>query len=138
VDPLSDMLTRIRNSLAVGKRELSLPYSKQKHALAKLLEKNEWIEGSSVEESNPPDSKPSPRNKALKLVLKYNNDTGRPVIHGLKRVSKPGQRIYTGVGEIARFRTGLGATIISTPKGLMTDSEARKEKVGGEVICQIW
>ena len=137
MDPLSDMLTRIRNSLAAGKRELGLPYSKQKYALAKLLEKNEWIESSSLEENNPPDSKPSPRNKVLKLILKY-NDTGRPVINGLKRVSKPGQRIYTGVGDIARFRTGLGATIISTPKGLMTDSEARKEKVGGEVICQIW
>lgn len=128
-DPISDMLTRIRNALMVKKPDVSLPYSKFKHALAKLMVAEGLLANVDVKEDA--------GLKRLVLVLKY-GPQGEPVITDLKRVSKPGQRIYTGNDAIPRALGGAGVTIVSTSKGLMTDKGARRQKVGGEVICQIW
>ncbi len=127
-DPISDMLTRIRNAIAVQKTELVLPYSKFKHSLANVLLSEGFISG--VNEL-------PGRVKMLQLNLKY-ADGGQPVISGLKRVSSPGQRIYMPVTRIPRTNGGFGITVVSTSKGLLTDKQARKDKLGGEVICQIW
>jgi len=127
-DPISDMLTRIRNAVAVQKTELVLPYSKFKHNLAKVLLAEGFVSG--VNEL-------PGRVKMLQINLKY-NATGQPVISGLQRVSTPGQRIYLPVERIPRTNGGFGITIVSTSKGLLTDKQARKDKVGGEVVCQVW
>lgn len=128
-DPISDMLTQIRNALAIQKPEVILPYSRLKESLAKLLEIQGWLLSATAEEED--------RSKVLRLKLRY-HPTGTPAITGLKRVSKPGQRIYAKFSEIPRLRLGVGATILSTSRGLMTDKQARQAKLGGEVICQIW
>ncbi len=128
-DTISDMLTRIRNGLMAKKSEVVLPYSTFKHNLAKVLQNEGWI--SKV------DTKDVAGMKSLHLQLKY-DPQGQPVISGIKRVSKPGQRIYSNRAEIPSVLGGMGTTIISTSKGLMTDKEARKNKVGGEIVCQIW
>jgi small subunit ribosomal protein S8 len=127
-DPISDMLTRIRNALAAQKAELVLPYSKFKHNLAKVLLSEGFISG--VNEL-------PGRVKMLQINLKYDNGGGA-VISGLKRVSTPGQRIYLPFAKIPRTNGGFGVTVVSTSKGLLTDKQARKDKMGGEVICQIW
>jgi small subunit ribosomal protein S8 len=127
-DTISDMLTRIRNALMVQKSEVVLPYSNFKYSLAKVLQTEGWI--SNVE------TKEVDGMKNLVLSLKYDSK-GQPVISGIKRISKPGQRIYSGRAEIPRVMGGMGTTIISTSKGLMTDKEARKHKVGGEIVCQV-
>ncbi len=127
-DPISDMLTRIRNALHAQKAELVMPYSKFKHGLANVLMTEGFISG--VNEL-------PGRIKMLQLNLKYGND-GDPVITGLKRISTPGQRIYLSAMKIPRTNGGFGITVVSTSKGLLTDKQARKEKVGGEVLCQIW
>ncbi|MDP3993746.1 MAG: 30S ribosomal protein S8 [Candidatus Doudnabacteria bacterium] len=131
-DPISDMLTRIRNALAVKKAEVVLPYSKLKQNLAELLHNQGWIDQVEIDGGTEEKSL-----KHLKLKLKY-DEAGSPIISGLNRISKPGQRIYARSQEIPKVKSGFGATIVSTSKGLMTDRQARKEKVGGEVICQIW
>ena len=128
-DPISDMLTRIRNATAVHKDIVSVPYSKLKHSLAEVLSKEGFIGEVSIEGSTAP-------TKAIRIVLKYIGDEG--VILGIKRISKPGQRIYAPVDDIPRANGGMGITILSTPKGIMSDREARKQKAGGEVLCQIW
>ena len=130
-DPLSDMLTQIRNALPAKKQEVVLPYSNLKFNLAKLLEKKGWLSSAEAVED------PASKFKALKLRLKY-DEQGQSVISGVKRVSKPGQRIYAKVTKIPRGNLGMGATIVSKSKGLMTASEATKARLGGEVICQIW
>lgn len=129
-DPIADMLTRIRNASLAQKADLVLPYSKFKASLAALLTKqgftgsiNELISGGN--------------NKVLQINLKY-TATGEPVIGGIKRVSKPGQRIYLPADKLPRTNSGYGVTVVSTSKGLMTDKEARKQKLGGEVVCQVW
>jgi small subunit ribosomal protein S8 len=127
-DPISDMLTRIRNALAARKSELVMPYSKFKHGLANVLLQEGFISG--VNEL-------PGRVKTLQLNLKYDQN-GSPVITGIKRVSTPGQRIYLPVGKIPRTNGGFGVTVVSTSRGLLTDKQARKDRVGGEVVCQIW
>ena len=127
-DPISDMLTRIRNALAANKAEMVLPYSKFKYNLAKLLLAEGFISG--VNEL-------SGRVKMLQINLKY-GPAGEPVISDLKRVSKPGQRIYLPVDRVPRTNGGFGITIISTSQGLLTDRQARKARIGGEVVCQVW
>jgi small subunit ribosomal protein S8 len=127
-DPISDMLTRIRNALAAGKQDLVLPYSKFKHGLAKVLLEEGFLSG--VNEL-------PGRIKMLQVNLKYDSNGG-PVITGIKRVSSPGQRIYMPVGKIPRTNGGYGITVVSTSKGLLTDKQARKDRVGGEVVCQVW
>lgn len=127
-DPISDMLTRIRNALAAGKQDLVMPYSKFKHSLAKVLLEEGFLSG--VNEL-------PGRIKMLQVNLKYSQN-GSPVISGIKRVSSPGQRIYLPVTKIPRTNGGYGITVVSTSKGLLTDKQARKDRVGGEVVCQIW
>ena len=128
-DTISDMLTRIRNALLAKKTEVVLPYSNFKHNLAKVFVSEGWIVKAEMKEAE--------KFKNLVLSLKY-DQVGQPVISGLKRVSKPGQRIYSNRTQIPRVLGGFGTTILSTSKGLMTDKEARKNKVGGEVVCQVW
>ncbi len=127
-DPISDMLTRIRNALASRKADLVMPYSKFKHSLAKVLLEEGFLAG--VNEL-------PGRVKMLQINLKYDQG-GSPVITGVKRVSTPGQRIYMPVTKIPRTNGGFGVTVVSTSKGLVTDKRARKDRIGGEVICQVW
>ncbi len=127
-DPISDMLTRIRNGAAAHKTDVLMPYSKLKHSLANILAREGFIAGVEVIEGSL---------KQLSVKIKYSSD-GEGVVTGIQRVSKPGQRIYVPMDRIPRTNGGLGVTILSTSKGLMTDKEARKQKYGGEVICQIW
>ncbi|GAC1412185.1 MAG: 30S ribosomal protein S8 [Candidatus Doudnabacteria bacterium] len=126
-DPISDMLTRIRNASATRKSEVVMPYSKLKHNLASILQKEGFITSVSERQG---------LIKELEIKLKY--DGVEPVVTDLQRVSKPGQRIYAPSDKIPRANGGLGVTILSTSKGLMTDRDARKQKFGGEVICQVW
>lgn len=127
-DPIADMLTRIRNAAAARKDELVLPYSKFKYNLAQLLLKQGFIGGTKELIGD---------HKMLQINLKYSVE-GESVIAGIKRVSKPGQRIYLPADRLPRTNSGLGITVVSTSKGLMTDREARKAKMGGEVVCQVW
>ena len=126
-DPISDMLARIRNAQAVRKAELSLPYSKVKFHIAKILEKEGYI--GTVEE------KTEGKFPQLHIALKYANR--EPRIRTIKRVSKPGLRVYAKSDELPRVLSDIGIAIISTPNGLMTNKEARVRHLGGEVICEI-
>ena len=127
-DPIADMLTRIRNAAAARKSDLVLPYSKFKKNLAEVLKKEGFIAGVAELEGD---------HKMLQIILKYTQD-GEAVIAGIRRVSKPGQRIYLPVDKLPRTNSGFGVTVVSTPKGLLTDRQARKDRVGGEVVCQVW
>ncbi len=132
-DPIADMLTRIRNALMMGHAETSMPSSKPKVALAEILKEEGYIKGFKVSEA-----KPAP---ILSIELKYFGTTHRdrrPVITGLKRISKPGCRIYVGKDEIPWVLRGMGIAILTTPKGVMTGQTARKKGVGGEVLCHVW
>ena len=124
-DPIADMLTRIRNANQMRNKEVSMPTSKMKVEIAKILDAEGYIEKYTVKDNT------------LTLTLKYASNKER-VITGLKRISKPGLRVYAGADEIPSVLNGLGIAIISTPKGVMTDKLARKNNVGGEVIAYIW
>ena len=128
MDPISNMLTSIRNALAVGHPTVNVPFSNLKYKIAKILEKEDFIE--KVEK------KGKGVKKSLEITLKYEGKV--PAISGLKRISKPGQKIYLSYKKIKKVKEGLGIAIISTSKGLMTNKETRKQKLGGEVICEIW
>jgi small subunit ribosomal protein S8 len=127
-DPLADMLTRIRNAQLAGKPAVTMPSSKLKVAVAKVLEAEGYIGGQRVEEV---DGKAT-----LQIALKYFE--GRPVIAEIDRISTPGLRRYKGKGELPRVRNGLGVAIVSTSKGVMTDRAARQAGVGGEVLCTVF
>ncbi len=129
MDPIADMLTRIRNANALHYEQVSMPYSKMKASIAKILKKEGYILDFSVEGSGV--------HKNLVVSLKY-GPTGERVISGLKRISKPGLRVNVECDKLPRVLKGLGIAIISTSKGLLTDSEARKAGIGGEVICYVW
>ena len=124
-DPIADMLTRIRNANQMRNKEVSMPVSKMKLEIAKILDAEGFITNYTVKDNT------------LTLTLKYGQNKER-VITGLKRISKPGLRVYAGAEEIPHVLNGLGIAIISTPKGVMTDKLARKNNVGGEVIAYIW
>ncbi len=128
MDPIADMLTSIRNAQAVSKETVSFSFSKIKFEIAKLFKKEGFID--KVEK------KRRGVKRIIEISLKY--DEKKPVISGLKKVSKPGQRLYFGAQEIKIVRSGYGVAIVSTSKGLMTNKEARKQKIGGEIICEIW
>ena len=130
-DPISDMLTRIRNANVAMHDEVAMPSSRQKVALAGLLEKEGYIAGFSETANG---DKPG---KTLTIEMKYSPERDR-VISGLKRVSKPGLRIYRKRDEIPRVQGGLGVAVVSTNKGLMSDREARKNRMGGEILCFVW
>jgi len=128
VDPIGDMLNRIKTAQAVGKETVEVPFSQMKYAIAKILERRGWVK--SV------DFKGKKTKKIIEINLRYTDGVSH--ITGLRRVSKPGQRAYASSQEIRRVRGGQGIAILSTSKGLMADGEARKENVGGEVLCEIW
>ncbi len=130
-DPIADMLTRIRNANVAFHDDVIMPSSKVKEALAKILVSEGYIEDFSVEDD------PERPGRKLKIVMKYTPDRRR-TISGLRRVSKPGLRVYTKAAEVPRVLGGMGIAILSTNQGLMTDREARRRKVGGEVLCQVW
>jgi small subunit ribosomal protein S8 len=130
-DPVADMLTRIRNANVAFHDDVVMPSSKLKVALAKILEQEGYISGSSIEDDS---SYPRPR---LRIAMKYTPDRKR-TISGLRRVSKPGLRVYTPADQLPRVLGGMGIAILSTNQGLMTDREARQRHVGGEVLCQVW
>ena len=130
-DPVADMLTRIRNANVAFHDDVVMPSSKLKVALAKILEQEGYISGSSVEDDS---SYPRPR---LRIAMKYTPDRKR-TISGLRRVSKPGLRVYTPADQLPLVLGGMGIAILSTNQGLMTDREARQRHVGGEVLCQVW
>jgi len=136
VDPISDMLNRIRNAQAVLHQTVSIPFSNLKYEIAKILEKEGFIE--KVEKKGRKEKKVVEITLKKKEISEESEEEIKPAISGLKRISKPGQRIYTGAKEIRRVRGGYGIAIISTPKGIMADKEARKKKLGGEIICEIW
>lgn len=128
-DPIADLLTRIRNGLGARHGEVRLPHSRLKTRLAEILVREGYLEDVEVI--------PSAVQSEIKIRLKYTPDRA-PVIHGLKRVSKPGLRVYAGRSDMPRVQGGLGIAIVSTSKGLLTDREARRAKVGGEVLCEVW
>ncbi len=127
-DPISDMLTRIRNASAVKKPEVVLPYSNMKYSIAKILEREGYL--GKVEKDT------DEKFAVLRIELKYQDAT--PVIAKLSRVSKPGRRVYAKHNELPNVLSGMGMAIVSTPNGLMTNKEARKRHLGGEVICEIY
>jgi small subunit ribosomal protein S8 len=130
-DPIADMLTRIRNANVVMHDEVRMPSSKQKEALAAVLKREGYIDGFEVTEH---DNRPG---RVLTLQMRYSNDRQR-VISGIRRISKPGLRVYTGAEGVTRVQGGLGVAVLSTSQGLLTDREARKRRVGGEVLCYVW
>jgi small subunit ribosomal protein S8 len=130
-DPIADMLTRIRNANMALHDQVAMPSSKQKIALAEVLKKEGYIESFQLA-----DSTKGP-GQVLTINMKYANDRSR-TISGLRRVSKPGLRVYRKATEVPRVYGGLGVAVLSTSKGLMTDREARKANAGGEVLCYVW
>ena len=135
MDPIADMFTRIRNASAVKKAEIVMPLSKMKNAIAKILEKEGWIKAAVIAPGGP--NGKSNSFDELKIVLKYRKN-GKPQISSLKRVSRPGLKIYVSKDEIPTVLNNYGLAIISTSRGLMTGSEAKKLKLGGEVIGEIF
>ena len=133
LDPIADMLTRIRNAQMVKHREVSVPFSKLKLSIAKILEQRNFIESvSKITEGTFPE---------LRIVLKYDvisNTEKNPAIREIKRVSRQGQRIYVKKTDIKRVKNGYGISIISTSKGMMTGDKAQKAGLGGEIICEVW
>ena len=128
-DTIADMLTRIRNANGMRYQEVSVPASNLKLSLAKILQEEGFIEDYKVVNDNVQGT--------IELTLKYGQNKER-VITGLKRISKPGLRVYAKAGEVPKVLNGLGIAVISTSHGVMTDKEARKENLGGEVLCYIW
>lgn len=128
-DPLADMLTRIRNGQRANKKAVNSPASKLRQRVLDVLEREGYIRGYAQEENE--NGKPE-----INIELKYHE--GDPVIREIKRVSKPGRRVYSSVNDLPRVRNGLGISIVSTPKGVLSDAEARAENVGGEVICTVF
>lgn len=133
-DPIADFLTRVRNAIMAGQRTVSVPSSKLKLEIAKILQEEGFITGF---EEIKVDGKPQ---AALRLELKYVGERRerKPVISGIKRVSSPGRRVYVGKREIPWVQSGMGISILTTPKGVMTGGRARQLGVGGEVLCEIW
>jgi small subunit ribosomal protein S8 len=128
-DPVADFLTRLRNAVRVGKDRCDVPTSRLKLELAKILQEEGFIRTFKVLEEGP--------QPALRVYLRYSPD-GEPAIRGLERVSRPGLRVYRGVEDLPQVRGGIGVTVVSTSKGLMTDAKAREGRLGGEIMCRIW
>lgn len=128
-DPIADMLNRIHNALAARHKQVLIPSSKEKVAIARILKDEGYIQNFQVTRDTPQPN--------LRIILKY-DDQRQPVITTLKRVSKPGRRIYVGRRDIPWVLSGLGISILSTPRGIMTGHQARRQQVGGEVLCYIW
>ncbi len=123
-DPIADMLTRIRNAHLALHKEVSVPRSKMKESIAAILKQEGYVEGVSLDD------------KAITIALRYHQ--GKPAVSGLKRVSKPGRRVYVGSHNIPRVQNGLGICILSTSSGVLDGVSAHEKKVGGELLCEIW
>jgi len=134
-DPIADMLTRIRNASAVNKTDIVLPMSKIKHNIANILEKEKFVEKTEVLKGSK-EAEGAGKFDQLKIALKYKN--GKSAIKSLKRVSKPGLKVYAKKDNLPVVLNNLGIAIISTPLGLMTNKEARKKNIGGEIICEVY
>ena len=134
IDPIADMLTRIRNGVMAGHSLVAMPSSKLKVEIAKIMKEEGYLEGFEVVES---EQLPQ---RVLRLKIKYVGERRerRPVISGIERVSKPGRRVYTKKQEIPWVLSGIGVAILSTPKGVMTGTRARQLGVGGEILCKVW
>ena len=126
-DPISDMLTRIRNAGRALLPTVEMPHSRMKESLANILKQEGYLAEVTVEAGMP---------KTMKLKLKYNGK--KSVIEGLRRISKPGLRHYVGAAEIPRVLNGMGVSVISTPEGVMTGAQAKKKNLGGELLCYVW
>jgi len=133
-DPIADMLTRIRNAVMAGHSVTAMPSSKMKADIARILTEEGFIKSYQVVDGD------RPSHKVLRIRLKYIGErrNRRSVLTGLERVSRPGRRVYTGKRDIPWVLSGMGIAILSTPRGLMTGRDARKEGVGGEVVCKVW
>ncbi len=128
-DPIADLLTRIRNASRSRKEFVDIPWSKLKERIVRVLAEEGFLREASTAEAD--------GRKVLRLTLKY-DEYRRPVINGIRRVSRPSLRVYVGSQEIPSVRKGLGLNVLSTPKGVLADRIARKENVGGEVLCSVW
>lgn len=131
-DPIADMLTRIRNALMVGKQTVEIPASKLKVEIARILKEEGYIEDYQIIEQQP--------FNLISITLKYHGARRerRPVITHLERISKPGRRVYRSRKDLPRVMSGIGIAIVTTPKGVMTAAQARREQTGGEVLCYVW
>ena len=129
-DPIGDMLTRIRNANMARHTTVDIPSSKMKEAIAKILVKEGYVKGFETKENG--------IKKTMRITLKYGRNKNEKVIAGLKRISKPGLRVYAGCEDLPKVLNGLGLAIVSTNKGILTDKEARELGIGGEVIAFIW
>lgn len=127
-DPIADLLTRIRNAIAVGKNEIAVPTSKLKKVVAEKLQKSGYLAKVSEKAA-------TPRGELLILI---NHEDQNPTIHEIARISKPGRRVYAKVDEIPRVKSGRGIVLVSTSKGVMTGEEAKKNRLGGELICKVY
>jgi small subunit ribosomal protein S8 len=128
-DPIGDMLTRIRNAVAVGHERVAMPSSKVKVGIAQILVDEGFIDRFEVSDEG--------FRRELELVLRY-GERRSPVIEGIKRISKPGHRVYRGSRELPRVQGGIGVAVISTSQGLLPDREARRRRLGGEILCEVW
>ena len=127
-DPIADLLTRIRNAKMVGKTEVRVPSSKMKQVVAEQLKKNGYLTNVKIEASKPRDI----------LVVTINDEGDNSTIHEIKRISKPGRRVYVGSADIPKVKSGRGLVLVSTSKGVMTGTEAVKHKLGGELLLQVY
>ena len=130
-DPISDLLTRIRNAALARHETTHVPASKVKIAVAELLKREGFLLDVNLEKWGPQ------QRDAIAITLKYGRDR-KAAFEGIRRVSRPGRRVYVGYRDIPRVLSGLGVTILSTSRGLMTDKDARRHKVGGEIVCEVW
>lgn len=128
-DPIADMLTRMRNAILIKSEKVDIPASKMKVEIAKILKEEGFIKSYKIIKDK--------KQGILRVTLKYTSEN-EPVVSGLKRISKPGRRVYVGKNEVPRVMGGVGIAIITTPKGILSDKGCRNEGVGGEVLCYVW
>ena len=128
-DPIADMLTRIRNSVLIKAEKVDIPASRLKVEIAKIMKEEGFIKSYKIIKDK--------KQGILRVTLKYTLDN-RPIVEGLKRISKPGRRVYVGKDEVPSVVGGMGIAVVTTPKGILTDKVCRREGVGGEVLCYIW
>ncbi len=128
-DPIADFLSRVRNGLMARHKTVTCPHSKMKARIAQILKDEGYIADFSVEKND--------AQGMLTMTLRYDEEN-HPLIEGIERVSKPGLRIYKSVDDLPKVRGGLGMAVISTSKGIMTDQQARRDRIGGEILCQVW
>jgi small subunit ribosomal protein S8 len=128
-DPIADMLTRIRNSILIKAEKVDIPASRLKVEIAKIMKEEGFIKSYKIIKDK--------KQGVLRVTLKYAPDN-KPIVEGLKRISKPGRRVYVGKSEVPSVMSGMGIAVVTTPKGILTDKACRREGVGGEVLCYIW